>query len=130
MNCIDIDLTIGLVCGQNTQNKCKTHSKSREVKRIEEEVNDDKILNCCLDLSAFEDNVVLVTNDMNLCNKALMSGVNAINWNQLCHKYSINNDKRIDVEMDVNSSLKDQSIDDNNSESKHKRSKSDTNYRY
>ncbi|CAG2176417.1 unnamed protein product [Oppiella nova] len=123
--------TNGLVCGQNTQNKCKTHSKSREVKRIEEEVNDDKILNCCLDLSAFEDNVVLVTNDMNLCNKALMSGVNAINWNQLCHKYSINNDKRIGVEMDVNSSLKDQtiqSIDDNNSESKHKRSKSDANY--
>lgn len=39
---------------------------------------DDKILNCCLQLVNQSMDIILVTNDKNLSNKALLNGIEAI----------------------------------------------------
>lgn len=39
---------------------------------------DDKVLNCCLQLQNQSMDIILVTNDKNLSNKALLNGIEAI----------------------------------------------------
>lgn len=48
---------------------------------------DDKILNCCLQLKGQSKEVILVTNDINLSNKALLSGIEAITSKQCLEKF-------------------------------------------
>lgn len=49
---------------------------------------DDKILNCCLQVKQNASRVVLLTNDVNLSNKALASGVESISSKQMLEKIS------------------------------------------
>ncbi len=39
---------------------------------------DDKILNCCLQVLRQPREAILITNDINLCNKAMASGITAM----------------------------------------------------
>ncbi|XP_055297791.1 transcriptional protein SWT1 [Sitodiplosis mosellana] len=48
---------------------------------------DDKILNCCLQLKGQSKEVILVTNDINLSNKALLSDIEAITSKQCLEKF-------------------------------------------
>lgn len=50
---------------------------------------DDKILNCCLQLQGQRKEVILVTNDINLSNKALTSGIEAITSRECMKKYNL-----------------------------------------
>lgn len=48
---------------------------------------DDRILNCCLQLKQHSSDVILVSNDINLRNKSLASGIWAINSSEYLLKY-------------------------------------------
>lgn len=48
---------------------------------------DDKILNCCLQLQHKSNDVILLTNDINLSNKALMNGIEAMTSKQFLDKF-------------------------------------------
>ncbi|XP_046845452.1 transcriptional protein SWT1-like [Xenia sp. Carnegie-2017] len=52
---------------------------------LAEETNDDKILQCCLLFKERAKNgcCVLFSNDVNLCNKAIMNGIKAFNYEKL-----------------------------------------------
>ncbi|XP_063822955.1 transcriptional protein SWT1 [Ostrinia nubilalis] len=47
------------------------------------EIPDDEILNCCLQQSERGKPVILLSNDKNLCNKAVINGVKCISLNEL-----------------------------------------------
>ena len=72
-------------------------------KLIEQRINDDKIINCCIKICDKCKNVVLVSNDINLLNKAkqLKRNFHAFNWNDFNENYGIkiDGDKESDDEM-------------------------------
>lgn len=51
--------------------------------------DDDRILNCCLQLKDQSKEVILITNDFNLCNKALLSDIEAFTSEQFLQKHSL-----------------------------------------
>lgn len=53
---------------------------------------DDKILNCCLQLQCQQKEVTLVTNDINLSNKALTNAIEAITSRECMKKYMMKSD--------------------------------------
>ncbi|XP_041646974.1 transcriptional protein SWT1 [Cheilinus undulatus] len=58
---------------------------ARSSNDLKAENNDDRVLQCCLQYQALypECALILCTNDKNLCSKALLSGVNALNKDDL-----------------------------------------------
>lgn len=48
---------------------------------------DDKILNCCLQLQSQSKEIILVTNDINLSNKAILNGVESITSKQYLERF-------------------------------------------
>lgn len=48
---------------------------------------DDKILNCCLQILRQSPDTTLITNDMNLCNKAIASGITTMTSKEYKAKY-------------------------------------------
>ena len=76
---------------------------NKTIKSIEEEVNDDKILNTCLKLKTISDsnNIILITNDVNLCNKALMTQLKAIDWKEFFDKYKSSDLYTIETKAEV-----------------------------
>ena len=78
---------LGIIKGENKSKNLSPKSK-RSVQRVEEDTNDDKIINCCLmSKTSDSNNVIIVSNDVNLCNKALMSDLIAMNWREFYNKY-------------------------------------------
>lgn len=50
---------------------------------IEIENPDDKILNCCLQVQPYVRHVILLSNDINLTNKSMASGVEGVSIKQI-----------------------------------------------
>lgn len=56
---------------------------------IEIDSADDRILNCCLQLKSSVERVILLSNDINLTNKATVSGVESVTAKQIKQLLSI-----------------------------------------
>lgn len=72
-------MTFLAIAGQKATDDCKYV--------INIENADDKILNCCLQLKEYTSDVILLTNDINLSNKAMSSGIDTMTSKQCQRVY-------------------------------------------